>query len=253
MKYKLYNFLDNEKLLEIKNFEALAQFEILGDEDVSAEDLIKKKYDVIEIDGSQYEEFAKFIPAIDWKTSHISSADCLILKNNIYKPYNIMSETLIRILKKNIGRVNSQQPVIVVGDIYFAYGVVAKLASSGFIEIIVSLTTGDEELANEFEKKIRSFVFNLNLKTVPINDLTSIEQTAFLLISNFHREKNSDAYDLLSYFNFLSEKAVFIDCNSIIDRSLVEDARKAEIFVIDEVEVLENKYNYLLELLKNSP
>ena len=94
---------------------------------------------------------------------------------------------------------------------------------------------------------------NLNLKTVPISDLTSIELTAFLLISNFQKAKNSDAYDLLSYFNFLSEEAVFIDCNSIKDGYLVDDARKAEIFVIDELEVLENKYNYLLELLKNSP
>lgn len=253
MKYKLYNFLDNEKLLGIKNSEALTHFEILGAEDISAEDLIKQKYDVIEIDGSRYEEFVNFIPTIDWKTSHISSADCLILKNNVYKPYNILSEALIRILKKNVGRVNSQLPVIVVGDIYFAYSVVTKLALSGFIEIIVSLTTGDGELVNEFEKKIRSFVFNLNLKTVPIGDLTSVELTAFLLISNFQKEKNSDAYDLLSYFNFLSEDAIFIDCNSIKDGYLVDDARKAEIFVVDELEVLENKYNYLLELLKNSP
>lgn len=253
MKYKLYTFLDNSKLLKINNSVLLDRFEIQKEVSLSIEDLIKQKYDVIEISGSQYENFLNFIPAIGWEINNVASADCLIFKNNFYKPYNILSETLMRILKKNVKRVNSQLPVIVIGDVNFAFSVVTKLALNGFIEIIVALTTSETEVQKVFEKRIKSFIFNLNLKIVPINDLTSIDQASFLLISNFQKDANKDAYELLTYFNFLSEGAVFIDCNSIKDSYLVEDARKAEIFVIDEVEVLENKYDYLLELLKNSP
>ena len=225
----------------------------MANTELPIEDLIRKKYHVIEIDGSQFESFAGFIPAIDWKTSRIATADCLILKNNNYKPYNILAETIVRILKKNVKRVNSQLPVIVIGDIHFVFSVVTKLALSGFIEIIVSLTDTGSEALNQFEDRIKSFVFNLNLKVVPIHELTSIEQAGFLLISNFKKETNKEAYELLTYFNFLSEGAVFIDCNSIDDSYLVDDASKAEIFVIDEVEILESKYEYLLELLKISP
>ena len=161
--------------------------------------------------------------------------------------------TIIRIVKKNVNRINSQLPVIVIGDYHFIFTVVTKLALSGFIEIIVAQVNAIDSELKDLEAGINSMFFNLNMKIVAIEDITSAEQNAFLMISNFPKMKNEFAYDLLIYFNYLSEGAVFIDCNSINDASLVEDARKAEIFVIDEVEVLEQKYEYLKELLKISP
>ena len=230
-----------------------ANFDLQEIENISVEELLKKKYDVIEFDGSQFEMFKPLITVLDWNTNHIATADCLILKNNLYKPHHILAGALIRLLKKNVKRMNSLLPVIVIGDIHFVISVVTKLALSGFIEIIVSIIDSNDKLLEDFENRIRSFVFNLNFKIIPINDLTSIEQAGFLLISNFKKEKNKDAYELLTYFNFLSEGATFIDCNSMTDSFLIEDAIKADIFVIDEVQVLEEKYNYLLDLLKNSP
>lgn len=255
MTYKLYSHRSDKIKGIVDQSQALAQFELQEPNEDSIADLLKRKYDVIEFDGSQYKEFMPFVKAVDWKTSSIGAADCLIFKNNAYKPYNILAETLAGILKKNVQRVNSQLPVIIIGDAHFVISVAAKLALSGFIKIVVSLivsvTDSEESILKEFERKIKSFVFNLDLKIIPIGELTSADQAGFLLISNFKREKNKDAYDLLAYFNFLSEGASFFDCNSIEDSYLVDDARKADIFVIDEVEILENKYNNLLELLKN--
>ena len=253
MKYKLYNLKNDSKLSSLENSASLESFEIQPESDLSAAELLKKKYDVIELDPDRYSEFREFLPAVEWKTNHIRSADCLIFKNNIYKPYNILADTIIRIVKKNVNRINSQLPVIVIGDYHFIFTVVTKLALSGFIEIIVAQVNAIDSELKDLEAGINSMFFNLNMKIVAIEDITSAEQNAFLMISNFPKMKNEFAYDLLIYFNYLSEGAVFIDCNSINDASLVEDARKAEIFVIDEVEVLEQKYEYLKELLKISP
>lgn len=253
MKYKLYNIKKDNKFSKLKNSVALESFEIQPEVELSAGELLKKKFDVIELDPDRYAEFREFLPAVEWKTNHIRSADCLIYKNNIYKPYNILADTIIRILKKNVGRVNSQLPVIVIGDYHFIFSVVSKLALSGFIEIIVAPVNAIDSELEDLKAGINSLFFNLNMKIVAIGDITSAEQNAFLMISNFPKEKNTFAYDLLIYFNYLSEGAIFIDCNSINDASLVEDARKAEIYVIDEVEVLEHKYDYLKELLKISP
>ena len=253
MKYKLYNLLIEKNQFLKKSTKISDQFELLEIENISIEQLLKKKYDVIEFSGSEFELFKPFISVVDWNTDHISTADCLILKNGEYKPYHILAGAIIRLLKKNVQRMNSLLPVIVIGDVHFVISLATKLALSGYIEIIVSIIDSNDKILEDFNKKIKSYVFNLNLKIIPINELTSIEQAGFLLISNFKKEKNKDAYELLTYFNFLSEGATVIDCNSITDVSLVEDARKADIFVIDEVQVLEFKYNYLLELLKNSP
>ncbi len=253
MKYRIYNHVGNPALLKADSEEILRDFEFVQKADLSFEDIVAQKYDVIEMLGSDYENFKPYIPAIDWKTNHLGLADCLILKNGKYKPFHLLADTIIQVLKKNAARINSQLPVIVVGESAFVYSVVAKLAMSGFIEIIVSVLDIEESKSEAFEKKIKSFVFDLNIKTVGINDLTSINHAGFLLISNFKKEKNKDAYDLITYFNFLSEGAVFVDCNSLEEGQLVEEARKAEIFVIDELEIMTNKYNNMREILKNSP
>lgn len=253
MKYKLYNLKKDSKIPKLTKSKSLEGFELQPEVQQSVAELLKNKFDVIELDPDSYPEFREFLPAVEWKTNHIRSADCLIFKNNFYKPYNILADTIIRIIKKNVSRVNSQRPVIVIGDYHFIFSVVTKLALSGFVEIIVAPINADQSELKDLEAGINSLFFNLNMKIVAIGDITSAEQNAFLMISNFPKEKNAFAYELLIYFNYLSEGAVFIDCNSINDASLVEDARKAEIFVIDEVEVLEHKYDYLKELLKISP
>lgn len=253
MKYKIYNLKKDNKIPKLKKSKALESFELQAEVEQSASALLKNKFDVIELDPDRYSEFREFLPAVEWKTNHIRSADCLIFKNNFYKPYNILADTIIRIIKKNVSRVNSQRPVIVIGDYHFIFSVVTKLALSGFVEIIVAPISADQSELKDLQAGLNSLFFKLNMKIVAIGEITSTEQNAFLMISNFPKEKNSFAYDLLIYFNYLSEGAVFIDCNSINDASLVEDARKAEIFVIDEVEVLEHKYDYLKELLKISP
>lgn len=254
MKYKIYNLLSDREILKNKNVKCVQEnFEIISGDETPVDQLIAKKFDAIEISGEKFVEFEPFITAVDWRTSQVSTLDCLVLQNGKYKAYHLLADSILRILKKMPARVNSQRPVIVIGDIYFLYSVVTKLALSGFVEIIVSLTDEEDEMLKTFEQRIKSFVFDLNLKTVSINDLTTTEQAGYLLISNFRKEDNKDAYELLTYFNFLAEGAIFMDCNSINDSYLVDDARKAEIFVIDEEQVLESKYNYLLEILKNSP
>lgn len=251
--YKLYSHTPEKFKALTDKSEVISKFELIEATDVPAEEVLNHRYDVIEFEMNDYEKYRSHIKAVDWKTNLTEIADCLILKDNNYRPYSLLPDAIVQILKRNPSRTNSLKPVIVIGDLSFMMAVVTKLALSGFIEIIVSLTDDNQEMLKVFEKKIRSFVFNLNLRAVPINELTSSELEAYLLISNFQKEKNSEAYELLSYFNYLSEKAIFIDCNSIKDGYLVDDARKTDIFVVDELEVLENKYIKLLESLKISP
>jgi hypothetical protein len=253
MKYRIYNYSACQKFEKLNAAGVLTDFEIIENAGDSEVDIVKAEYDVIDLGGGSYDNFLPYLGVIDWKTNLIGMADSLVFQKKIYKPFNILAETVLRVLKKNTERVDSQRPVIIVGDYYFVFTLALKLAVSGFVEIIVSIIDADEIDLQDFENKIKKIVFNLNIKTIPINDLTSTDRAGFLLISNFKKEKNKDAYELMAYFNFLSEGAIFIDCNSMTDSYLVEDARCAEIFVIDELAILKNKYEYLLEILKNSP
>ncbi|MGZ3724737.1 MAG: hypothetical protein ACXWQQ_03025 [Pseudobdellovibrio sp.] len=249
---KIYNFSQNKFLTKIQDAELEARFEVVENTGLSVEEVLSQKIDIIEIAPNDFDQFKEHVMAVDWKTSQLGMADCLILQKDSYRPMNLISAAIINLIKKNNKKINSQQPVIVIGEFHFAYSMAVQLALSGFIEIIISLTDANESYVELIEKKIKSFIFNLNIQIVNINELTTSNVTCALLISDFEKELNRDAYELLTYFNFLLPGAVFIDCNSINESSLVEDARKAEIAVIDESEVIAQKYNYLLEILKIS-
>ncbi len=252
-KFKIYNYSQEKFLHKIKNPELAAGFDVIPPLELSPQELLKQNFNVIEMAGRDYEDFRPWVTAVEWKTNQIGMADCLIWRENTYKPHNLLAEVLISIIKKSPAKINSQLPVLVIGDFHFVFSVAAKLVLSGFIELVISVTDENGDfLGAEIEKKLRAFAFDLNIKVVNINELTTIDQAGFLLISDFKKEMNREAYELLTYFNFLSEGALFIDCNSILDQFLVDDARKAEIAVIDEGEVINAKYLYLLNLLKNS-
>ena len=250
---KIYNFSQDKFLTKINNAELNAQFEIIEHNELEIPELLAQKIDIIELAPNDFDQFKEHVMAVDWKTSQLGMADCLLLQKSSYRPMSLISSAIINLIKKNNKKINSQLPVIIIGEYHFVYSIAIQLAISGFNEIIISLTEANESYAEMIEKKIKSFVFNLNIRVININELTTSNVTCALLISDFKKELNRDAYELLTYFNFLLPGAVFIDCNSINEGSLVEDARKAEIAVIDETEVIAQKYNYLLEILKISP
>jgi hypothetical protein len=197
-KIKIGNFSQEKFITKLGEFELLENFEVVDLAGLSVEEVLDKKLDVIEIAPNDFESFKDYAHAIDWKTNLVGIADALILQNGKYRPVNLQVEALILSIKKNSKRINSQQPVIVIGDFHFVFSVVAKLAMSGFIEIIYSITDGNNTYSELVEKKVKSFVFNLNIRAVNINELTTSDLAGALLVSDFKKSTNKDAYELFT-------------------------------------------------------
>lgn len=253
---KIFNFSSDKFITKVEGLQEQYPLEIVEIEDrveLTPQQVLNSRYDIIEMAPNDYEQFKPLLPAVDWKVSQVGMADTLILRQGVYRPINLTTGTLIELIKKNHKHINSQLPAIVVGELHFVIGVIAQLALNGFVEIIYSLSNHNDAFAEIVQKKIRAFVFDMKLRPVHINELTTSDVNGALFISDFKKTINREAYELLTYFNFLSQGALFIDCNSITDGSLVEDARKAEIAVIDEVEFITQKYRYLQDNLKISP
>lgn len=251
MKYRLQDTLSREKLKQYVENNFPENFELASVPDTIEMQLAQADH-VIEIEPGAYSDYKKLLPAEDWKINLIGVADCLVRVGAVYRPVNVLAESIQRLIRQKADRMNSLKPVIVVGHSHFIYAVVMKLVLSGFSEIIVSPVDLAVADYGNLENKVKTYAFGLSLKVVEVNDLTSIEEAGLLLIVQLSRAAYPDEYELMTYFNFLSEGAVFIDCGSLQDSLMVEEARKAEIFVIEETEVLSNKYEYLLEILKNS-
>ena len=212
---------------------------------------LHQNYDFILIGDGDFEKFRPFIKAIGWKINHLGVADTLVREGNYYTPMNLMADCILSAIQTRMVTMSTSNTVLVIGEFDFVLSVTAKLALAGFSNFIVSLE--DEFKFDIIKKRISEFIFNLDLKFVRLNELTQIQDTSSLLISNLSETTNREAYDSLTYFNFLSAGGVFVDANSLRNASLIEEARRAELNVIEEGEILTLKYKSLVELSKNSP
>ena len=133
MKLSLYNFSQDKFITKIKPGLINESFEIIDNQNLGADELMLLGYDIIELSANDYELFRPFVRAVDWKNSQIGMADCLMRVGNQYRPTNVFSDAILDLIKKNrnVNKINSQQPVIVIGEFHFVFSVATKLALSG--------------------------------------------------------------------------------------------------------------------------
>ncbi|MBC7419677.1 MAG: hypothetical protein H7328_03020 [Bdellovibrio sp.] len=251
MKKKLYHFsgeTDLESNAEIKNF--LNEIEVIPFENLSAQEVLNKNFDIIELKENDYDQFKNIISAVGWKISHLNSADALLRDGKIYRPTNVVADCILHLIQQRQSSISTAAAVMVIGDYNFVLSVTAKLALAGFKNFVISFE--DESLFAALQKRLKDFIFNLNLTFVKLNELNQVPNTSSMLISNMTENMSPEAYESLAYFNFLSHDGIFVDASSAKNGALIEEARRAELTVIVENEILTLKYKTLLELSKNS-
>ncbi len=223
-------------------------FEIIPYQNFSAQETLKKNFDVIELADGDYEQFKPFISAVSWKTSHLGVADVLIKSGRSYRPLHLAADCILNVLKTKNYPLNTSKSAMIIGGYDFVCGVAVKIALAGYSQLIISLF--EDQRKNELEKKIKEFIFNLNLTFIRLNELTQVQSTSGLLISNVSEEMDAEAYSSLTYFNFLSHGAIFVDFQSFKNSDLIEEAKRAELHAIEELEILTLKYKTLIEFDK---
>ncbi len=251
MKKSIYIFSKKTNVDFLKDLPFLSEhFNIIFCQNLNAHETLSKNFDFISLSDGDYELFKPLIKAINWKTSHIGVADVLMKEGSHYKPLNLTADCIFQVLKNKKYALNTSLSVMIIGSYDFVLSVAVKAALSGYSDIIISLF--EDSRRQELERKIKEFIFRLELSFIKLNDLTQLQSTSALLISNVSAQMDGDAFASIIYFNFLSHGAVFVDCQSHNDPALIEEAQRAELNVIEEIEILTLKYKTLIELSKIS-
>lgn len=99
-KIKIGNFSQEKFITKLGQTELLENFEVTDLTDLSIEEVVAKKLDVIEIAPNDFETFKDYAQAIDWKTNLVGIADALLLQDGKYRPVNLQVEALILSIKK---------------------------------------------------------------------------------------------------------------------------------------------------------
>lgn len=242
---KIYFFSENYKTDFLKEISGLdGKIELIKSQQLSVEETLAKGFDYILLSEGEFESFKNLIGAIVWKANHLGVADALMRVEGGYKPINLNADCILQILRSRNFKLDTSQSVMIIGSYDFVLSVAVKMALSGYSNILISLF--ENERVVELEKKMKEFVFNLNIKSVSLNDLTFLQTASGLLISNVTPDMDQEAYETLTYFNFLTHGGVFVDFQSYTHPTLIEEAKRAELNTVEELEILTLKFNSLL-------
>lgn len=245
---KLAHFSENsllEKYDELKDLKT--SFEVFKNEPkLSAEDILKQDLDVIELAAKDFANFLPLFSALDIKISRLTVADTLIRKNNIWYPANVLPDSVYNAIITKVPDLKNADPAVVIGEYEFVLAMSYKLAQSGFLKIIVAMD--DQPGGQKIKAILKQFIFGVVIEVISLEGLTQLDSSNGLLIINLSKEKYPEAHESVTYFNFLSSHAVFVDLQSRQESSLVEEARRAELTVVGEIEILKAKYQALLEI-----
>lgn len=246
---KLIHFSEKSPLGE---FEELADFKksfdvFSNDEKLSAEEILQKDYDVIELGPGDFEKFIPHFKSLDYKISRLLVADALIKVGEIYQPINLVPDAVYATVTEKVPTLKIGEPAVIIGDHDFLLAMTHKLAQCGFLKIIIALE--DVSVGEKIKQVINRYIFGVEIVTISLEELTQLESSNGLLVINLDKQKDPEAYESITYFNFLTPNAVFVDLQSRIENSLVEEARRAELIVVGEIEILKTKYASILELL----
>lgn len=242
---KVYFFSESYKNEFLKDLSGLeGKVELIKSLNLPAEEVLARGFDYILLQEGEFENFKNLIGAISWKASQLGVADALMRVEGGYKPVNLNADCILQILRSRNFKLDTSQSTMIIGSYDFVLSVAVKIALSGYSNILVSLF--EKERVVELEKKMKEFIFNLQIKPVSLNELTLLQTASGLLISNVTPEMDKDAYETLTYFNFLTHGGVFVDFQSYSHPTLIEEAKRAELNTVEELEILTLKFNSLL-------
>ncbi|OFZ31249.1 MAG: hypothetical protein A2622_01230 [Bdellovibrionales bacterium RIFCSPHIGHO2_01_FULL_40_29] len=235
------------ELSDLKN-----QIEVFDNQqNLSAEQILQQGFDIIELGSGEFSAFRPSLHTLDLKTSRFGVADVILKLGRDYRPMHLLAESVYKAILAKVPDLKTSESAVIIGDYDFVLAVTNKLAQAGFFKMIIA--TDKIADSEKIKNLVQLYVFNIQISIIPMNELTQLESGSVLLISNLTKKQNPEAYESITYFNFLSRGAAFVDLNSRNEPILAEEARRAEIIVIHEIEILRIKYQAILELFKNSP
>lgn len=242
---KVYLFSEKYNTDFLKDIAGASEnLEVVKSQGLSVEQTLAGGFDCILLLDGEFELFKNHVGAINWKANHLGVADALVRAEKGYKPVSLNADCVLQALKNKKFRLDTSQPVMVIGSYDFVLSVAAKLALSGYSNILVSLF--EHERMVELEAKLKEFIFNLNVKPVRLNELTLLQTASGMLISNVTADMDKEAYETLAYFNFLVHGGIFVDFQSYSNSTLIEEAKRAELNTVEELEILTLKFQSLI-------
>lgn len=215
------------------------------------QELLLQGYDVIELSDADMTEYLKSQTLLEWEVDISRSADCLIKTAKGYKPIQIGPNTLRAYFEDKKIKLKVQESAVLIGNYSMLMSFTFGLVKLGYKKIII-ISPENFSYHEEIEK-IKKILFQVELQQISFDEISHVTENSSLLVIDFDLALNPDLVEVLSYFNFLSEKSLFLDLQQINNSSLAEEADRASLTVLSDLEFHLEKYKILKNKLNISP
>lgn len=212
-------------------------------------DLVQSDFDLIELSEEKTQSILSKMNMLDWQIQSTGAADAFIVDHKKLKPIHLSSVAFVNFLQSKHITIDTAKNAVLVGSYSFliTYGV--ALAKIGFNKIY--LISPDHISHKEKIAETQKYLFNVQIHQLQLDDMAGISDLASLLVIDFDLNQFPELVETLTYFNFVTENAVFCDLQSYRNEALSSEAEKASLRVLDSAEFHLHKYRLFQKNLNN--
>lgn len=254
--YKVLSY-NSASILEISD-ELLNEFKdvfaIEKVSDIPAEQVLKQDFDLLEIPLKSFSQFSSFLAKQSVQSHSLQLADAILrVRSSSLDEQLSLSLAIQQYLSSDVKIVDTTGRVLLVGDLECILALIYQLSKLGFSRYLLASSQITD--AAQIEQRIKKISFGLEVafsKIEELNQSTLISDLMIINLENQSVEKSDEIYESLTYFNYLSRNAIFLDLQDIKNKILHDEAVRTGLKVINSMDIYRQKYKYLLQQLKNT-
>lgn len=245
---KIYRSIDlgtsvlSEKLAGEKDLQF--HFEPMNDQELFSSD-----FDLIELSESHNQLLLQQMPMLDWNIQATRSVDAFMKFQNNYKPLHLGAMSLVKFLQHQHISLDISKIAVLVGGYSFLISYAMSLCRLGYKKII--LVSPEKLNLDDQIQVLRKILFQVEITSVTVEEMANTSELASILAIDFDADEYPELVEILTYFNFLTEKALFFDQQSYLHNSLSTEAEKAQLKVLDSLKFHVFKYHQIQKILNN--
>jgi hypothetical protein len=170
----------------------------------------------------------------------LGSADCIIKINGEFRFYQLSQHVFLSYMEELKVSLNSVDIAVLVGDEMTISQYLPALTQLGYGQFI--FVVENMERVKKFIERIQRTYFSLSIQILNFHQVGLIEIASSFLLVDIDHSQHPELVESLTYFNFLTAGSLFIDMRSALNEHLVEEAKRALMFVADTRPYQQNRF-----------
>jgi len=199
----------------------------------TVEDAMVLKADFIDLTYAEYLISSQKFTINSIETSILGAADCLLKIDNKYYFDQMSQKAFLKYLSKLKISLQSSKTAVLIGDELTISQFLPPLTKLGYSDFICVVE--NTESVSEFVQKIQKTFLGLKIQLLNFKQIPLIDSISSFLVVDINHSEQVELVESLTYFNFLTTGSVFFDLRSAQSKELIEEALRAEMFVMDSV------------------